>query len=171
MKNAKYCIECGEKLIEKDVEGTERLICSSDTCGYIFWDSPVPVVAAIVEHQGKIILARNRDWPEKMFGLVTGFLEKGESPERGILREVKEELGLRSEIESLVGVYSFPQMNQLIVAYHVKSDGEITRGEEIAEIKHIPIEKLRPWEFGTGPAVKEWLDKRSGIKKEENTHR
>jgi len=27
----------------------------------------VPVVAAIVEHQGEIILARNRLWPPKMF--------------------------------------------------------------------------------------------------------
>ncbi len=36
---------------------------------------PIPVVAAIVELDGMVILARNRLWPEKMFGLVTGFLE------------------------------------------------------------------------------------------------
>jgi NADH pyrophosphatase NudC (nudix superfamily) len=171
MKTIKYCIECGEKLIEKEVEGTIRLTCSSNTCGYTFWDSPVPVVAAIVEYRGKVILARNRKWPEKMFGLITGFLEKGESPESGILREMEEELGLKGTIVSLVGVYSFPQMNQLIVAYHVKAEGEITLEDEIAEIKHIPFEKLRPWELGTGPAVKDWLEKHTGIKKGEKTSR
>jgi NAD+ diphosphatase len=159
MKTAKYCPECGEKLIEKDIEGIKRPGCSSEGCDYTFWDSPVPVVAAIVEYRGKIILGRNSEWPEKMFGLITGFLEKGESPERGILREVEEELGLKGEITCLIGVYSFLQKNQLIIAYHVKAEGEITLNEEIAEVKHIPVEKLRPWELGTGPAVKDWLEK------------
>ncbi len=169
METAKYCIECGEQLIEKERDGVKRLACPSDTCSYIFWDSPVPVVAAIVEYREKVILARNREWPEKMFGLITGFLEKGESPEEGILRELEEELGLEGEIESLVGIYSFFRMNQLIVAYHVKAEGEIMLGEEIAEIRHIPFEKLRPWEFGTGPAVRDWIEKHVITKKEDNS--
>ncbi len=165
MNRAKYCVECGGELIEKEIEGTKRLVCSSESCGFTFWDSPVPVVAAIVEYRGKIILARNREWPEKIFALITGFLEKGESPERGILREVDEELGLKGEIESLIGVYSFLRKNQLIVAYHVKAEGEVRLGEEIVEIRHIPFEKLRPWEFGTGPAVRDWIEKNVGEKK------
>lgn len=159
METANYCPACGKPLIEKEIEGNKKLACSSEKCGYIFWDSPIPVVAAIVEYNEKIILARNREWPEKMFGLITGFLEKGETPEKGILRELEEELSLKGEIVSLVGVYSFLQKNQLIISYHVKGEGEIILGEEIAEIKHIPPEKLKPWEFGTGPAVKDWLRK------------
>ncbi len=169
MKTARYCIECGGELIEKKIEGIKRLVCSSESCGFTFWDSPVPVVAAIVEYRGKIILARNREWPEKIFALITGFLEKGESPERGILREVDEELGLKGEIESLIGVYSFLRKNQLIVAYHVKAEGEVRLGEEIVEIRHIPFEKLRPWEFGTGPAVRDWIEKNVGTKKEDES--
>jgi len=36
--------------------------------------------------------------------------------------------------------------------------------DELAEIKHVSPEKLRPWPLGTGPAVKDWLERRYGIK-------
>jgi hypothetical protein len=32
--------------------------------------------------------------------------------------------------------------------------------EELQAYKVVPIRKLRPWPFGTGVAVKEWLEKR-----------
>ncbi len=127
------------------------------------YDNPLPVVAAIVEHEGAIILGRNVGWPETWYGLITGFLEKRESPEEGILREVNEELGLDAEICDLVGVYDFQRRNQLIVAYHVQAAGDIELGDELADIKRVPPEKLVPWGFGTGLAVRDWLYKQ-GIK-------
>jgi ADP-ribose pyrophosphatase YjhB (NUDIX family) len=117
-------------------------------------------VAALVEREGLVVLVRNKEWPQKIFGLVTGFLEKNETPESGILREVKEELDLDGQIDDFIGCYSFFEMNQLILAYHVQVHGEIVLGEELAEFKSVPPEKLRPWPFGTGPAVKDWLKKR-----------
>ena len=95
-----------------------------------------------------------------MFGLVSGFLERGESPEQGVLREVREELGLEGEIVDLVGLYSFTAMNQLIVAYHVRAQGQLCLGAELAAVKHLSPDKLRPWPFGTGPAVRDWLEGR-----------
>jgi NAD+ diphosphatase len=160
MNEYKYCPLCGTQLIKGTVDGKEVLHCESDACPYIFWDNPVPVVAAIVEMDGTVVLARNRQWPEKMFGLVTGFLEKGETPEAAVKREVKEELGLDAEIKDPVGVYSFFEMNQLILAYHLASNGDIRLGDELAEIKMVPVEKLKPWPFGTGHAVRDWLAKR-----------
>ncbi len=123
----------------------------------------MPVVAAIVEHEGDIILGRNVAWPESWYGLITGFLEKQESPEDGILREVEEELGLTGEVDDLVGVYDFHRRNQLIVAYHVRAHGKIELGDELADIKRVEPEKLVPWSFGTGLAVQDWLHKK-GIK-------
>ena len=48
-------------------------------------------------------------------------------------------------------------MNQVIVAYHVCAEGTITLGEELADYKRVPPEKLRPWPMGTGQAVSDWL--------------
>jgi hypothetical protein len=52
------------------------------------------------------------------------------------------------------------EMNQIIPAYNVRVNGEITFGDELAEKKAIPPERLRPWEFGAGPAVSDWLARR-----------
>lgn len=124
------------------------------------WDNPVPVVAAIVEHEGAVVLARNKAWPEKMFGLVSGFLEKDETPEAGVAREVREELGLEPLATNLVGIYPFGRRNELIIAYHVPARGEIRLNEELADFRRIAPERLRPWDFGTGLAVRDWLARR-----------
>lgn len=153
----KFCPQCATPLVTAEHAGRERLLCEAPGCGFVHWGNPTPVVAAIVEHNGEVLLARGKDWPEKMFALVAGFLEAGESAEQGVLREVQEELGLTGEIVSLVGVYPFEMRNELIVAFHVRTNGEVKLGEELAAYKLIPKEKLKAWEFGTGLAVEAWL--------------
>jgi NADH pyrophosphatase NudC (nudix superfamily) len=160
----KFCPMCGSDLIDAEIDGFQRRACSAEGCDYVFWDNPTPVVAAIVERGGQVILVRNKGWPDKMFGLVTGFLEKGETPDEGVIREVKEELGLDGRVERFVGYYAFDHMNQLILAFHVKVEGPIVLGDELEEIKELPPERLRPWRFGTGYAVSDWLAHRSELK-------
>lgn len=162
MAEPKFCPHCGRELVLRQVEGRERLSCPEAAGNYIHWDNPVPVVAALVIHDGQVLLARNATWPPKVFGLITGFLEKGEAPEQGVLREVKEELGLDGTVTSFIGVVPFFPMNQLLVAYEVSVTGEMTLNQEIDEIRLLPPEKVRSWEFGTGFVVKEWLKKRAG---------
>lgn len=153
----KFCPRCGHELIVSEVDGIPRKKCPSESCSYVFWNNPIPVIGAIVERNGEVVLVRNKQWPPKIFGLVTGFLERGETPEQGVLREVREELGLEGQIVNFVGYYPFFEMNQLILAFHVKVEGTITLGEELSEIKSVHPEKLRPWQFGTGYAVEDWL--------------
>lgn len=153
----KFCPRCARPLETSAEGGLQRQRCPDKACGFVHWNNPVPVVAAIIEHEGKVLLARNRMWPEKMFGLVTGFLEANEIPQEGILREVEEEVGLTGRIESFVGHYGFPQMNQLIIAFHVVTEGEVRVGDEIAEVILLSPDKVRPWPTGTGHAVRDWL--------------
>lgn len=157
-----FCPQCASPLVPGEASGRERLICSKP-CGYIFYNNPLPVVGAIVEYDNDtVVLTQNIDWPTDWFGIVTGFLEKGEEPAEAVLREIKEELGLeRAEIVEFLGIYPFYQRNEIIFTYHVRATGDITMDEtELQAIKIVPIAKLRPWPFGTGPAVKEWLAKR-----------
>ena len=156
----KFCPLCGSDLIDSIIDGVQRRACGAQGCDYVFWDNPTPVVAAIVEQGDRVVLVRNKGWPEKMFGLVTGFLEKGETPDEGVLREVEEELGLKGEMVRFVGYYAFEPMNQLILAFHVRVEGQIVLGDELDEIKAVPPERLKPWRFGTGFAVSDWLEHR-----------
>lgn len=160
MPEISYCGWCGARLTTRSVGGRERPACAADGCGFVVWGNPTPVVAAIVELDGTVVLVRNHGWPEKWFGLVTGFLEPGETPEQAVRREVEEELALDAEKVAFLGVYSFFERNELIIAYHVCGRGEIVLGDELEDSKRIPVDKLRPWPFGTGQAVRDWLERR-----------
>jgi ADP-ribose pyrophosphatase YjhB (NUDIX family) len=153
----RFCPLCGRALATRADAGPPRQACPDADCGYVFYDNPLPVVAALVEHEGQVLLVRNHGWPEKWFGLVAGFLERGETPCEGVLRELREELGLAGEIVRLIGVYGFQERNEVIVAYHVRATGTVVQGEEIAEVRAVSPERLRPWPFGTGQAVADWL--------------
>ena len=159
----KYCPECASKLGAKRVGGVERMACVAPACGYIHWDNPVPVVAALVQYQDKIILARNSQWPEGMFSLVTGFLERNETSTQAVMREVNEELGLVATALGLIGCYSLFEKNQIILAYWAMTTGELRTGSEISEVKSVSRQELEFWQFGeltlTSVIVKNWLEK------------
>lgn len=152
-----YCPRCAAPLAERTVERELRRACTAD-CGFVHYDNPTPVVAAVVEHEGRIVLARNRAWPRHFYGLITGFLERGEAPHEGAVREVQEELGLTAvAAPGLIGVYPFERMNQVIIAYHVAASGVVELNEELDDYKHVPFERCRAWPAGTGLALRDWL--------------
>jgi NADH pyrophosphatase NudC (nudix superfamily) len=159
----KYCPKCASELVKKTMDGLERTVCNQQDCGFVLWDNPVPVVAAIVEYNDSIVLARNAGWPQGMFSMVTGYLERDESPENAVLREVKEELGLGAQLQGFIGHYPFPRKNQLILAFAVNASGTIELNHEIAEVKLLPKDKLESKQFGrfqlTARIVQDWRAK------------
>ncbi len=162
MQPVLYCPRCASKLVTKLLEGVERQACTFPGCGFVHWDNPLPVVAALIEYRGKFLLARNAKWPRGIFSLVTGFLERKETPERAVTREVKEELGLDSEVTSFIGHYPFSEMNQIILAFSVSAAGELKTSGEIAETMSVTIEQLRVHDFKplyiTSAVVRDWLE-------------
>ena len=152
-----FCPQCAKPLEARREGERPRPVCPDKACGFVLWENPTPVVAAVVEHEGKIILAQNRAWPQKFFALITGFLEKNERPDEAVMREVHEELSLRAQAPTLIGHYTFERMNQLIIAYHVRAEGTITLGEELVDYRAIEPAKLRPWPAATGLALRDWM--------------
>ncbi|MDP9107485.1 MAG: NUDIX domain-containing protein, partial [Pseudomonadota bacterium] len=128
MTALRFCPMCATPLTARHDGGRERVSCP--TGHWTHWDNPLPVLAALVELDGKILLARNAAWPERRFALITGFMERDETPEQGIARELKEETDLDAQETTLIGVYEFIRKNELIIAYHVKATGEIRLSEE-----------------------------------------
>ena len=160
--NAHFCLQCGTALqwltLEEDGGPKERQRCPA--CGWTHWNNPTPVLAAIIEctdREGQVLLARNAAWPGRMFALITGFMEAGETPEEGITREVMEETSLQVDALKLVGVYDFQRMNQVIICYHALARGEINLSPELAEYKLHALPDLRCWRAGTGYALADWL--------------
>ena len=162
----RFCPQCATPLqtitLAEDGGDKARLRCPA--CDFTHWNNPTPVLAAVVEcvdRDGAVLLARNAAWPNKnAFGLITGFMEAGETPEDGIRREVAEETALQVDALALIGVYDFQRMNQVIIAYHAAARGEVRLSPELVEYKLVPPGEVMCWPAGTGYALAEWLRSR-----------
>ena len=158
----RFCPCCATPLqwIAQQEDGGEKQRLRCPACDWTHWNNPTPVLAAIIEYQGKVLLARNAAWQHKMYALITGFMEAGETPQAGITREIAEETNLQARELQLIGVYDFQRMNQVIIAYHALCDGEVRLSPELAEYRLFALDQVRCWPAGTGFALAEWLRSR-----------
>jgi NAD+ diphosphatase len=158
----RFCPNCATALewITRAEDGGDKQRLRCVACGWTHWNNPTPVLAAVIEcvdRDNQLLLACNAAWPGRFFGLITGFMEAGETPQDGIAREVAEETALEVEALSLIGVYDFQRMNQVIIAYHARAKGDIRLSPELSEYKLFTPETVRCWRAGTGYALADWL--------------
>lgn len=158
----RFCPQCATPLewIVQAEDGGDKARLRCPACGYTHWNNPTPVLAAVIEYDGKILLARNAAWPGKMYALITGFMEAGETPQEGIAREISEETSLRTESLNLIGVYDFQRMNQIIIAYHAVCHGEVHLSPELVDYRLYTPDTVKCWPAGTGYALADWLTSR-----------
>ena len=144
-----FCPECGNKITKKLVDDVDRFVCVE--CNFTRWNNPVPVVAALVKHNGKYLIARNTQWAAGIFSLIAGYLESGEDIEEAVIREVKEELNLEGKVVNYLGHYSFIEKNQIIIAFEVEATGNLKTNHELAEIKALSAAELSSYDFSYYP--------------------
>ena len=158
----KFCPQCATPLdmVMQLEDGGEKARLRCPACDYTHWNNPTPVLAAVIEYNGQILLARNAAWSGRMFALITGFMEAGETPQGGIEREIKEETSLDTTSLDLIGVYDFQRMNQIIIAYHAVCTGDVALSPELVEYKLYDYAAIKCWPAGTGYALADWLKSR-----------
>ena len=78
-----------------------------------------PAIICLV-HDGadRVVLARQTVWPERMFSLLAGFVEAGESFETCVVREIAEEIGLSVRDVRYLGSQPWPFPRSLMVGFH-----------------------------------------------------
>lgn len=163
----RFCPQCASPLIERLVAGDDgdklRMACGAADCNFVFWNNPTPVLAAVIElsdRGGLLLTARNAAWGPGRFGLITGFMEAGETPTGGIEREIKEETSLDVSSLNLINVYDFQRMNQVIIAYHAVAHGEIRLSPELVEYELWSPHEIKCAPRGTGLAIADFLRSR-----------
>jgi thiamine-phosphate pyrophosphorylase len=138
-------------LTKKRIEDYERLFCPE--CQYPVYENPLPATAAVVFNQDHEVLLVKRTVEPKagQWCLPGGFVEMGESPEDGCLRELKEETGLDGEIHRWAGniLSSSPVYQWVIVmGYSIKNiRGQLTAGDDCSEAVFFNPETMPPIAF------------------------
>jgi 8-oxo-dGTP diphosphatase len=88
----------------------------------------IGVFALIFNHEKQILLGLRRDidW----WNLPGGGMESGETVDEALCREVMEETGLVVKVERLVGVYSKPQKQEVVLTFLCQVIGGILQSTE-----------------------------------------
>ncbi len=132
----KYCPECKNELEMEILDGKPRMVCKK--CGFVFWNNPVPVVAAIVPYNKGIVIVKSSI--RKTWGLPAGHIEYGDTAEERVIQEVKEETGLDAKIEKFLGTWKTKNLNVLILVYSMEVLGGFLRpGGDVEEVKVVSI--------------------------------
>ena len=91
----------------------------------------------------RYLLARRADigW----WNLVGGGLEYDETPEEGLAREAREEIGAEIEVVRLVGVYAKPPKREVVLVYLCRlasGSPEPSTSEEVSEVGVFTVAEL-----------------------------
>ncbi|WP_319431319.1 NAD(+) diphosphatase [Mycobacterium sp. RTGN5] len=94
------------------------------------------IIVLIHDGHDRAVLARQTAWPQRLFSLLAGFVEAGESFESCVAREVAEEVGLAVTDVEYLGSQPWPFPRSLMVGFHAIGDPEqefVFHDGEIAE--------------------------------------
>lgn len=151
MEQKSHCHFCGGPLISNFIEGRQRLFCQ--TCARPLYENPIPATCLVVVNaKNKVLLVKRDVAPKKgEWCLPGGFIELGEGPEQGALRELSEETGLTGQIDRLLGVRTAPSTlyhSVLMVGYLVRQfQGILIAGDDAADAKWFSQTGLPPIAF------------------------
>ncbi len=154
-ENTRYCGRCGAKTVRRENEW-----CSAcPECGYSAYPRMSPAVIVAVIKDGKILLAHNQRFPSsKMYSLIAGFVEPGESLESTVHREVLEETGLKVKNVRYFSSQCWPFPDSLMVGYVAEYDsGELQLNEELADAGWFTKDTM-PQVPGKGPISRMIID-------------
>jgi len=110
--------------------------------------TPYLTVDGLVVEKGKVLMIKRARFPfVDSWVLPGGHVEYGETAEKAVKREMKEELGVSVKIKKIIGVYSNPKRDPryhtVTIAYLLKKGkGKIRLNEEAPEFKYFSLEKL-----------------------------
>ncbi len=139
-----YCQECGTKLTLRFLED-EGLVPYCERCeSYKFPPFAVAVLMTVVNRkEDKFLLAKHVG--QEDFVLLAGYIKKGETAEKAIPRELKEETKLSAIKWKYMGSRFHDKKDVLMLNFTVTAeDGEIQiQTEELSEVRWCTAEEAK----------------------------
>jgi NAD+ diphosphatase len=84
-------------------------------CGIEHFPRIDPVVIMLAEHEGRVLVGRQPQYPPGRYSALAGFVEPGESIEEAVARELAEEAGVRVDKVRYVASQPWPFPSSLMI--------------------------------------------------------
>ena len=118
-----FCANCGAST-EIERGGWSR---RCPECSAQHFPRVDPVVIMLAEHEGRLLLGRQPQYPPGRYSALAGFLEPGESIEAAVARELHEEAGIAVADVTYVASQPWPFPSSLMLGCHARAlGGELT---------------------------------------------
>ena len=138
----RFCGGCGTPMSFSDTD--LALVCPQ--CGERYYPqiAPAVIVAITRNNRKELLLAHNKRFTDRTFGLVAGFVEAGESVEQAVRREIMEETGITVKNIRYLSSQPWPFPNSLMLAFEAEwESGEAKPdGSELVELGWFTKETL-----------------------------
>jgi ADP-ribose pyrophosphatase YjhB (NUDIX family) len=146
----RFCPADGASLEEPRLRGGAKC----PLCGRSWYRNSAPSVGAAIVQNGKALVTVRAREPEKgRIDLPGGFLEAGEHPVDGLVREAKEELGVKVEVVGdpvLLATHTYGPDGEYVLTIGFKVrivEGEPRATDDVAEIKWVSAAELDSLDF------------------------
>lgn len=133
-------------------DNRERDVCSD--CGWINYVNPKIVAGAVVTLGDKFLICRRAIEPRIGYWTIpAGYIEEGEAPAQGAVREAVEEANAKIEIDALIGIYAIPRISQVHMMFRAALlDPDVSAGDESTEVALVGWSEI-PWDELAFPTV------------------
>jgi NAD+ diphosphatase len=141
-RDHRFCGRCGAPTERSKVERVRE--CTR--CGHHSYPRLSPAVIALVEREGRALLARNARVNMPFFTVLAGFVEVGETLEHAVAREIREEAGIEIRDVRYFGSQPWPFTGSLMVGFTARwAAGEIAMDDgEIRDAAWFGPKELPP---------------------------
>lgn len=105
----KYCPRCGRQMLDRQVYGRLRRVCTDPTCRFVQFVDPkvAAAVLAVTDDNRVLLIQRSVEPALGTWCIPGGFMEQGETPQAAAIRECREESSCEVEIIGLIDVYYY----------------------------------------------------------------
>ena len=137
-----FCARCGAPTLSAN--GGSLRKCSTDGSEH-YPRTDGAVIVLVKDDKDRVLLGRQKVWPEKRFSCFAGFVEPGESFEQTVLREVFEESAIRVDKITYLGSQPWPFPASIMISFSALATNPAAAkadGEEIEEIIWLTREEM-----------------------------
>jgi NAD+ diphosphatase len=115
----RFCGSCGART--QSFSAGHMRQCTDPACARQHFPRTDPAIIVLVTHGDHTLLARQAQWPERVFSTLAGFVEPGETLEAAVMREVWEEAGVRLRRISYHSSQPWPFPASIMLGFHAQA--------------------------------------------------